>query len=85
MDSYIMTIDAQSHAGETCQCSNIPVLAHELNQSLMIIYAYVNGCTERLKDNAIDQNDLFNIFDKINKQTQIMKEKIHKMTYKKPG
>jgi hypothetical protein len=79
MGRNIMKMDAQSNTEKTCACSKIPSLVHELNQSLTIIYAYVNGCSERLKENSLDNKVLFDIFNKINKQTEIMKDKIHKI------
>ena len=60
-----------------CVCNKMPHLTHELSQSLMIINAHVNGCSEPLKEKKLDLNQLPQILNKIDKHLEIMGNKIH--------
>jgi len=64
---------------EKCYCSKLPQLAHELNQSLLVIHAYVKGCSERSKLNSLNQEELNHVLNAINEQVIKMGNKIHAM------
>lgn len=64
---------------QTCQCSKLPSFAHESNQHLLIIQAYVNGCTERLKESTLDHNQLTDVLNKISHHADAISNRIHCM------
>ena len=66
---------------DTCQCHKIPGFLHELNQSLLVIHAYINGCRERLKENTLDNKQLIDVFSAISKQTDIIDENIDYLNF----
>ena len=72
-----MEKEFKSYKKTICHCNKISVFLHELAQSLSVIHAYVNGCNERLKENALDNKQLFEALRTVNKQTEIMATKIH--------
>lgn len=74
-----MEREVKNHENGICYCNKIPIIAHELAQSLSIISSYVKGCNERVKKDNLDIKQLITIFEKINHQIQIMDDKIHCM------
>ena len=60
-----------------CHCDKLPVFLHELNQSLLIIHAYVSGCSERIKVNGLNNEQLSAVFKSINEHTELINNKIH--------
>lgn len=66
-----------THHEDMCYCNKIPKIAHDLTQSLLIIQAYIKGCTVRLKENNLDLMALFYAFEKINEHIKIMSNKIN--------
>lgn len=72
-----MPIKSKRQRKAKSYCNIVPQLAHELNQSLLIIHAYVKGCTERIKGGSLDLEQLNMAFSSINKQIQIMGDKIN--------
>lgn len=66
-------------ANGICHCNKIPVIAHELAQSLSIISSYIKGCTERVKKDNLNLDQFITVFEKIIQQVEIMDEKIHCM------
>ena len=59
-----------------CQCSKLPILSHELTQSLMIINAYISGCNERIKKNTININEIVDVLNKMNKQVELISQRL---------
>ena len=53
---------------------------HELAQSLLVIQAYIHGCTERIKHNNLNSKQLEFIFVKLNEHTEIISNKLHSMS-----
>lgn len=60
-----------------CYCNKLPQLSHELNQSLLIIRAYVKGCSERIKKDYLDLEQLSIALNAINEQITTMANTIH--------
>lgn len=75
MDEYFNAIENTG-----CYCKKIPAFAHELNQTLLIINSYAKGCSERIKQNNLDLEQLLLTFEKISIQIQIMGQKIHNLS-----
>ena len=46
-----MEISLKSERYITCECHKFPIFLHKLNQSLLIIQAYSEGCKKRLEIN----------------------------------
>ncbi len=79
MDIFNQIIEVKFHQDATCQCSKIPTIIHELTQSLVVIQAYVNGCTERMKDNTLNHEQIAMVLGKINHHTEKISDKIYSM------
>lgn len=71
-----MNMKTNSTENEQCNCSKIPAIYHELSQSLLVIYAYVSGCRERLKIDTIDKQQLSEVLQKINIHTDIIAQNL---------
>lgn len=71
-----MKMKTNANENENCHCNKIPAIYHELSQSLLVIYAYVNGCMERLKIDTIDKQQLTEALQKINVHTNIIAQNL---------
>lgn len=63
-----------------CQSDKMTSFLHELNQSLVVIQAYVNGCTERLEENNLSHEQLQTTLLKIKQHTELLGAKIHRFS-----
>lgn len=68
-----------SDTNKVCCCHKIPEITHELTQSLLVMYSYIKGCEERIKNDALDFKQLLNALQKMNKQVNIMAHKIQEL------
>jgi hypothetical protein len=59
-----------------CYCGQAPVIAHELSQSILVIRAYVTGCSERLKNTTLDYEQIGVVLGKINHHVELIGRKI---------
>lgn len=57
MDDLNRIKHAQSDKNTPYHCSQIPTIVHELSQSILVIHAYVCGCSERLKNSNLSPED----------------------------
>ena len=64
-------------SANTCQCTALPALLHDLNQSLLIINSYASGCMQHLKKDGLDETQLVVALSAIDRHAKIMGDKIH--------
>lgn len=77
MDDFNRIKHAQLDTNKPCHCSQIPTMVHELSQSILVIHAYVCGCSERLKNSALDDDHLAVVLKKINHHLELISNKIN--------
>ena len=75
-----MEIEFKPQVSVNCYCNEIPQFAHDLAQSLLIIHAYVIGCSERIKENHLDSEQLKKALNLINDQIKVMGDKIYSLS-----